>query len=482
VLADAEPRLLLVDEVTQWSALAPFRSRFPGLATVICVAAAGPEKTEAVSLEAWLPSAAAAPDPSVAPDTLASITYTSGTTGRPKGVMLTHANLVFAASAVLRRIAGRTDDVFLSFLPLAHSLERSVGYYVPLACGAELAFARSVRDLPDDLRTIRPTILVAVPRIYERAWQRVEETLADRRFGRGLLRWLVSPEGGGRGFSSLIRRAFVSLLIGPRLRAGFGGRLRVAVSGAAPLPAQICRGLRAAGLPLTEGYGLTEATGPATGELPERYVPGSVGRLLDGVELRTADSGEILIRSPGVMAGYWRRAKDTAEAIDAEGWLHTGDLGKIEYGRVFVFGRTRDTIVMSTGEKVSPAELEARIVADPLFEQAVILGDRRSYLVALVVLSEKLWRSFAEAHRREPGAMSGEAAERLLVERIAEITRDLPRYAQIRRVWPTPIPWTVENGLITVTLKPRREELARRFAADIERLYQAPAAPRRGTV
>ena len=222
---------------------------------------------------------------------------------------------------------------------------------------------------------------------------------------------------------------------------------------------------------------MAEASGPVTGELPEHYLPGSVGRPLDCVDLRASDGGEILIRSPGVMAGYWRRAKETAETIDAEGWLHTGDLGKIENGRVSILGRTRDTIVMSTGEKVSPMDLEARIVADPLFEQAVVLGDRQSYLVALVVLSERLWRSFADAHRRDPEALSSKEREQLLIDRIAEVTRDLPRSAQIRRVWPTPVPWTVENGLITVTLKPRREEVARRFAAEIEHLYQAPATP-----
>jgi long-chain acyl-CoA synthetase len=469
VIGDSSPRLLVVGEAAHWQVLAARREPWPELETVVLLEAGADHPDGAVRLADWLPDHPVAEIGGLAADDLVTITYTSGTTGRPKGVMLTHRNLIAAADAVLRRNPGGPGDVFLSFLPLAHIYGRTTEYYLAMSCGGEVAFARSIADLPQDFAAIRPTVMMGVPRVFERLWKSVLAS-ASRPPGRWLLARALAlgPQRGRAGLIERMQRRLIGRLITARLIARFGGRLRLAVCGGAPLSADLARSLRAIGLPLVEGYGLAEAAGPVTGDAVNDYLPGAVGRPLDGTEIRIAGNGEILIRSASVMAGYWRRADETARAVDARGWLHTGDLGTIREGRLVVQGRLRDVIVLSTGEKVAPSGIESRIVTDPLFLQAVVLGDRLPAIMALVVLDRERWADFAAAHGLDPAEPDTSECERLLLGRIASLCAGLPPYAQVRRVSAGLEPWTIADGLLTVTLKVRRDAVAARFRDRID--------------
>src|SRR5450830_341006 len=383
ILRDSDARLLLVRTSDEWQALAPLRARFPGLARVLCleradtaVAGAGIELS---FVSDWLATEAGAMSAGeVDAHALATIIYTSGTTGRPKGVMLSHYNILCNVEAVLKIVPAYREDLFLSFLPLSHAFERTVGYYLPMMTGSTVAFARSAQELAQDLLAIRPTLLVSVPRIYDRAYARVQQGLEKKGFAaRALFAW---AEGlGWRRFEAAQGRGAapgpLANLPGPLLRrlvadqilARFGGRLRLALSGGAPLSPRLAHCFIGLGLPLLQGYGLTEAAPIVSGNLIENNVPASVGVALPGVEIKLGDRDELLVRGSNLMLGYWNNPEKTREAIDAEGWLHTGDVARIEAdGHVFIVGRLKEILVMSTGEKVPPGDLELAITEDPL--------------------------------------------------------------------------------------------------------------------
>jgi long-chain acyl-CoA synthetase len=224
-------------------------------------------------------------------------------------------------------------------------------------------------------------------------------------------------------------------------------------------------------LPLIEGYGLAEVAGPAAGDSLEEYLPGSVGRPLDGVEVRIAESGEILVRGPTLMLGYWNNPGLTADALTDDGWLQTGDLGEIRDGRLYVHGRLRDVIVLSTGEKLAPADIESQLLMDPLFEQAIAIGDKRPIVAALVVLAGGAWERFAAERRLDPSAPNDPAAEKALLERIAYLCRTYPEYAQIRRVGVCKRPWTIDQGLLSVTMKVKRDAVCEMYREQIDGLF-----------
>jgi len=485
VLSDSGARLLFTDTLAHWRALVPLAGEFPSLERLVCLEASGPlERLAGVGISVvreWLPAEAADPeDRAGASQALATIVYTSGTTGRPKGVMLSHANLLANAQAVLDAIQGYREDVYLSFLPVSHTFERTVGYYVPMMAGSTVAYARSLQHLAEDLTAVRPTVLVSVPRIYERAYARIAAGLATRRVARALFDATVAIgwdrfEGRRRGPAAALAWPFLRRLVAQRILEHFGGRVRIAVSGGAPLAPSLARVFIGLGLPLLQGYGLTEAAPVVTSNRLDDNVAHSVGLPLPGVELRLGAGDELLVRGPNVMLGYWQRPDATREAIDAEGWLHTGDKARIEGGRVYIVGRIKEILVLSTAEKVAPADLELAITEDPHFDQAMVVGEGMPYLAALAVLNRESWPGFARAagvDPRDPGAL---AALGVVSGALARIERQLarfPSYARVRRVWLTLEPWTIENGLITPTLKLKRAELAQGFAGEIAQLYE----------
>lgn len=473
ILGDSAPALLMVGRSHDWDRLRPLRDRFPSVRTIVCAGADAATAEDIVSLSDWLERGVSPPRVDVQPDALATITYSSGTTGRPKGVMLSHGNLASATSAVLASNRGYNSDVFLSFLPMAHAFARTVEYYAAMACGGRMAFARSIAELADDFTTVRPTILMGVPRIYERAWTRIEAASKATPLGA----WMFKAAVGlyairNRSIAHRVASRALTNLVKRQVLARFGGRLRLVVSGSAPLSRDLALGLRAVGLPLVEGYGMAEAAGPVSGDTVADYQAGTVGYLLQNVDARLSETGELLIRSPSVMQGYWGKAEETKQAIDEDGWLHTGDLAEWVDKRIKIVGRVHDVIVTATGEKLAPAEVEFRIASNPLFDQVVVIGNNRPFVTALAVLDQERWAEVARANALDPAEPNTSKAEKLLLKTIAATTADLPNYAQVRRLHATLEPWTAEGGLATVTMKLKRSKIEERYRDAIDRLYE----------
>lgn len=487
ILRDSGCRLILLRDAEQWSTLSQGRPRLGSLERILCLEPDGGGQTrQPMPVERWLPSAAdtnlpAAPDD---PDALATIVYTSGTTGPPKGVMLSHRNILRNAEAVLERIPARTDDIFLSFLPLSHTFERTVGYYIPMMAGSTVAYARSVKDLGEDLRTIRPTVLVSVPRIYERVHARVMERLRSRsapaRFLFGMAvktgyRMFEARQGRGRRtVRDRLMWPVLRRLVADKVMARLGGRIRVAVSGGAPIQEGIARFFIGLGLPLLQGYGLTETAPVVSANRLENNLPASVGEPLPGVECTFGPDRELLVRSPGLMLGYWNRPEDTAATVDADGWLHTGDVAELRDGRLFIIGRLKEILVTSTGENVPPSPLEQRLEQHPLIDQAMAVGEGMPCVGAVLVLNPDAWREFAAGLGKDPEApesLMDEEIRNAVLKIVAETLHDQPAAAQIRLVHLTLKPWTIDNGLLTATLKLKRAEIERKLAAEIAAMY-----------
>lgn len=433
------------------------------------------------SLDDWLGLGVRTPtDPEITPDALASIVFTSGTTGRPKGVMLSHRNLLENAYASSRCAEVRADDLLLSFLPLSHTLERTAGYYLPMLAGAQVAFARSIAQLSQDLALVRPTVLISVPRIYEQVRGRIQESLASRS---RLARWLFhqAVETGWHRFERSQGRArwHPRLLAWPVLRARvatpilerLGGRMRIAVCGGAPLPPDVARLFVGLGLTILHGYGLTEASPVVAVNRPEANKPRSIGHQLSNVDVRIGEQRELQVRGPSVMLGYWNNPQATTQILDPDGWLHTGDQAEIDdEGFIYITGRIKEIIVLANGEKVPPADMEMAIGADPLFEQIMVVGEGRPFLIAIAVLGPDQRARLQQAGSANAPALRAQL-EREVIGRLATRLKQFPGYARVRRVIISDEPWTVENGLLTPTLKLKRRMIERMYAERIESLY-----------
>ena len=496
ILRDSDARALLLRTSDQWQALAPLRARFPGLARVLCLeratAAVAGAGIELSFVPDWLPAGAEAMSAGeVDAHALATIVYTSGTTGRPKGVMLSHYNVLCNAEAVLKIVPAYREDLFLSFLPLSHAFERTVGYYLPIMTGSTVAFARSAQELAQDLLVIRPTMLVSVPRIYDRAYARVQQGLEKKGFAaRTLFAWaeglgwrrFEAAQGRGAAPGPLANLPWPLLrrLVADQILARFGGRLRLAISGGAPLSPRLARCFIGLGVPLLQGYGLTEAAPIVSGNLVEDNVPDSVGVPLPGVEIKLAGQNELLLRGPNVMLGYWNRPQDTREAIDAGGWLHTGDQARVSDHHLYITGRLKEILVTSTGEKIAPADVEMAITSDPLFAQAMVVGEGMPLLAALIVLETEAWPEAALALRldaHDPASLRAPPLLKTVRDKIRGLLRSFPSHARVRETWLTLEPWTIENGLVTPTLKLKRPEIEQRFAREIRELYAEHRVP-----
>ncbi|WP_218131706.1 AMP-dependent synthetase/ligase [Nitrosospira multiformis] len=501
ILEDSGSRLLLVGTQKRWETLAS-RCKDAGLGKILCVEHPSGDGGEGRVLQGvgeWLKAADegasdeeergnsgdkgnSQPSDSHA---LATLVYTSGTTGKPKGVMLSHFNVLWNAEATLQAISGYPEDVYLSLLPLSHMLERTAGYYVPLMAGSSVAYARSLKDLPEDLKSVRPSIFVAVPQVYvgirnkmnqqvqERGW--VARLLLDWTVALGWKRFTVVQAQGKERLWQRIAWPILRQLVAAKVLAAFGGRLRLAVSGGGPLHADVSRYFIGLGLPLLQGYGLTEASPILTANRLQDNMPGSTGSALLGVELRIGEQRELLARSPGVMLGYWNRPEETRAAIDAEGWLHTGDQARISDNHVFISGRIKEILVTSSGEKVPSGDLEMSIVQEPLFDQVMVVGEGRPYLTALAVVNKREWRNLASSlglKTDEVQSLSHSATRAAALKRIKATLRGFPKYARIRAVYLSQEPWKVEDGLLTPTLKLKRSEIEKRFATQITELYE----------
>lgn len=507
ILADCEASMLIVSQAEQWEKVRAVGTPFPTLRAVVITddddafkpAPASIDSPAVGSLAQWLTGAAqtGAPLGGMGPqaDDLAAIVYTSGTTGKPKGVMLTHRNVVSDVKAVLKRIAPTVDDVFLSFLPLSHTFERTGGYYLPIAAGSCVAYARSVAQLAEDLKTIRPTVLVSVPRIYERIHAKLIEKLSPTPWkmqlyeaaqNKGWARFCAAqrlpaptPDASSRaaGWMAALPWPVLQALVAKPLLAQFGGRVRVAVSGGAPLSPTIARCFLGLGLPLVQGYGMTETAPVVSVNALDDNDPACVGKALPGVEVRIGDNHELQVRGPIVMKGYWKRPEDTARILSPDGWLGTGDQADIVNGRIYIKGRIKEIIVTSTGEKVPPGDLELALLADPLLEQAFVVGENRPFIACVAVLNAGEWQRLAADLGLNPQAadsLNHPSVHRAVLARIEKNTASFARYAVPRTVHLTLEPWTIENTFMTPTLKLKRNNLMAHFAEAIEGMYQKP--------
>jgi long-chain acyl-CoA synthetase len=481
ILVQSGARVLLADTLERWAQLADAAgARHPVRHVWVEEAGATDLPAGVRRLGEALPASGSwTGDIAACPGDVATLIYTSGTTGPPKGVMLTHEAILWNAEAVTKIVAPTDADVFLSILPLAHAFERTVGYYLPMMGGTTVAYARSIDSLRDDLAQVRPTVMLAVPRLYERAYADMLRQAERWPLGAQLVKlasWtgrrrLRMMRAGARlpAAEQAVERR-LRRFVADRMLSALGGRLRAAVSGGARLPEAVGRTLSGLGLPLVEGYGLTEAGPVVTGTSTEDYLPGSVGRPLEGVEVRLSSGGELLVRSPGVMQGYWRDPRATAAAFE-DGWLKTGDVAEIREDRVFICGRLNDLIVLATGEKFDPEAVEAAILGDPLFAQACVIGTGRPFAVAVLVLADEPWRRLARRLALDPARPNADTARMQILKRIERALAEFPRYAQIRNIHVASESWTVEAGLLTPTLKVKRFAVATRYARAIADLY-----------
>ena len=493
ILADSDASLLVAQSEAQWQAIVATGVPLPSLRHIVIAADAALSVSASLqlpvtTLASWM--AVASTDgpnrrPGPGPHDLAALVYTSGTTGKPKGVMLTHDNVLQNVKATLMRVEPVENDVFLSFLPLSHTFERTAGYYLPIAAGCCVAHARSVALLSEDLQVIRPTILISVPRIYERAYSAMMSKLGGSSWKLRLLQ--AAHTVGWRRFCRTqhlpaeelswfdeLLWPWLDRMVGTTVRAQFGGRLRVAVSGGAALSQPIAQCFLGLGLPLLQGYGMTETSPIVAANALDDNDPATIGRTLNGVQVRIGENRELQVRGRGVMLGYWKREADTAAAF-VDGWLRTGDQAAIEGGRIRILGRIKEIIVTSTGEKIAPADLEQAITADPLFEQAYAFGDGQPFIGCIVVLSRSDWNRTAAAlnlNAQADESLRDPRALALALGRARDLTRTFPHYAQPRAIILSLAPWTADNSLLTPTLKLKRLNLANHFEAEINQIYQ----------
>ncbi len=419
------------------------------------------------------------------PKSLATIVYTSGTTGRPKGVMLSHWNILSDAEAGIRAITVYKDDLFLSFLPLSHTLERTVGYYIPVMTGATVAFNRSVPQLAEDLLIIKPTVLVSVPRIFERVYNKILVQLEEKSPIATKLFKLTESVGWekfeyeqGRGKKSwrLMLWPILNKIVAQKLLDKLGGRLRFAISGGAPLPESISHLFIAFGLPIAQGYGLTETSPIISVNTLEDNLPTSIGPPLPGIEVRLGKNQELQTKSDCVMLGYWKNEQATREMFTDDGWLKTGDLAKIENKHLYITGRLKEILVLSNGEKVPPVDMEIAICLHPLFEQAVVIGEAKPFLSAIVVLDAEQWKKLApdlSIDLNQEDCLCDNQVKREVLKVLSSCLSDFPGYAQVRRITLSLEPWTDANHFLTPSLKIRRKILLTHFDEDIIDMYKS---------
>jgi long-chain acyl-CoA synthetase len=420
------------------------------------------------------------------PDDLFTVCYTSGTTGEPKGAMLTHRNILSNVETAIPLFNVNETDVLVSFLPLCHMFERTCGYYCALMAGGSIAYAESLQTIGEDVRLVRPTVLIVVPRVLEKIYNAVQDKVlsgpvlnrmlmisAIRTYGRYSRR-----KAEKKSISTWLgfKHWLLGLLVVNKIKALGGGRIRVIVSGGAPLDRRLARAIRNFGFNLLEGYGLTETSPVVCAAVPGEERVGTVGKPFKDVEVHIGPNDEILVRGPNVFKGYLNKPKETAEAIDPEGWFHTGDQGKFdEEGNLIITGRIKELIVTAYGKKVAPIAVEQAIAQSKYVEQVLVYGDNKPFLTALIVPSPLSLEAFA----RQKGIEFASYADllghpevlKLYEGEIAKVLAGFARYEQVRRFRLIAEPFTVENGLLTPSVKIKRAPVSAAYRGEIEAMY-----------
>lgn len=487
IVNDSNIKVLLFETSEQWAELRAVRDQMKSVQRFISLDKIVQNiDSRLQNAETWLPASAHLQETALSdPNQLATIVYTSGTTGKPKGVMLSHGNILINAYSCLDVFVLKTDDLLLSFLPLSHAFERTLGYYLTVMTGATVAFARSISLLSEDLQTIKPTLLISVPRIYERIYAAINTKLDEGSPLRKKLFYFAVDVGWARFLYQQRRGTWhpnfmlwplLDKLVARKLLQRLGGRLRTAMSGGAALSPEISRVFVALGLPIIQGYGLSETSPVISGNHPDNNYPETVGVPLRGVQVRLGESNALLVKGPNVMMGYWNNPEATRAVLDDEGWFNTGDIASIsKSGHISITGRVKEIIVMSNGEKLPPADIELAITRDNLFDQVMVLGEARSYMVAVAVVNPDVWKQFAKeigVRPDMPESLKDTRVEQQALKRIAAQLKEFPGYARIHRVLLQSEPWTIENGIMTPTLKMKRNRVASHFENEIKQLYE----------
>ncbi|HYR50975.1 MAG TPA: long-chain fatty acid--CoA ligase [Candidatus Dormibacteraeota bacterium] len=459
MLADSGAIGAFVSSVAQEEKLRSVIREAPALSWILCFDDGMPAGATVPQ-----PDGVAAPTKTPGPEDLATLIYTSGTTGTPKGVMLTHRNLVSNAVNSLTAFDVNSKDVHLSFLPLNHIFERTAGYNVMIYAGATIAYAESIEKAALNLQEVRPTILLAVPRFYEKLIDRAMEVAKAAGFPRAPMalwgrriaeRW-AALKLEGRSVSPLLalQHAIADKLVYSVLRRRLGGRIRSCFSGGAALARETALFFHGVGMPIMEGYGLTETSPVIAVNTPKHYKLGTVGRPIQGVEVRIAGDGEILVRGPSVMKGYWNRPEETAAALQ-DGWFHTGDIGELDAdGFLRITDRKKDIIVTSGGKKIAPQPIQNALKKSPRILEAVVLGDGHKYAVALIVPA------------------NGATHEAIAAD-VDVVNKGLASYETIKHFELIPNDLSVENGSLSQKMELKRKVVSDRYRDLIEKMYHA---------
>ena len=494
LLHDSGAKAIVVSGAEQLEKVLSIRAALPELREIIVVA---PDGALPAGVRTWSGladigggwSAGSAPAAgedlgAVGPDDLASIIYTSGTTGVPKGVMLTHGNFIHNITACCAVVPFVSSDVCLSFLPLSHVYERMVEYCY-FYRGATIAYAESIDTVARDLQEVRPTVACGVPRVFEKMHRRIldasEEFPPLRRI---IFRWAMAVArrhgalagmGGGSGPFLDAQQRLADRLVYGRLRDRLGGRVRFFVTGSAPLPREIAEFFHGAGIVILEGYGLTETSPVISLNRIGSVCFGTVGKPIDGVDVRIADDGEILTRGPSVMSGYFNNEEATREVMH-EGWFCTGDIGRFdEHGCLVITDRKKEVLKTSGGKMIAPQPIENELRADRFIAQAIVIGDRRRFISALVVPDFEQIRSYVERKGIEDAPMDTLLRHPKIIDlferRIAKINERLARYERIKAFRVLNREFSLDNGEITLTLKLRRKVIAEHYHDRIEEMY-----------
>ena len=418
------------------------------------------------------------------PDTLATIVYTSGTTGHPKGVMLSHRNILWNAYSGSQSVPVYREDNFLSFLPLSHTFERTIGYYLPMMAGATITYVRSMSQIGEDIIAIKPTVIISVPRLFERIYNKIKSQLEEKGSAVSrLFEWTVNvgwsrfehQQQRGKWRLSFLTWPTLNRLVAGKIREHLGGHLRVTISGGAALSTEVSKIFLGLGINILQGYGMTETSPVISVNRLDDNIPASVGLPLHDVEARIGKDDELQVKSPGVTRGYWNNTEATAQLIDKDGWLHTGDKALIENGHIFITGRIKEILVMANGEKFPPVDIEMAIQLDPIIEQVMVVGEGKPYISALVVLNKKDQHKLAAEIGQEPdnpALLRSKEAEEFILRRISIRMHAFLGSIKIYRAALMEKPWTIENGLLTPTLKLRRNKIIEKCSAEITKLYE----------
>ena len=496
ILAHSQARAVFVENEMQWNKIAGVRKNLPALSVAILYAGI-PGKQEGVidlpglrargiEFASANPHALARRTEEITPGDDLTLIYTSGTTGPPKGVVTRHSNYVFIVTSALEAVTVRRNELFLQFLPLAHSLGR-LEHFLTFDAMAVSAFARDIQTVGEDLALVRPEIMVSVPRLYEKFYARVlAKVEEDGGLKQAIFEWAL---GVGREVSRRRQRkepvegllalklSVAERLVFRKIRERMGGRFRFAISGGAPLSPAIAEFLHALGVLILEGYGLTEDSTVTAVNRYENYKFGTVGKALPGTEIRIAPDGEILVRGPHVFKEYFRDPEATREAVDAEGWLHTGDIGELDSeGFLRITDRKKDIIVTSGGKNVAPQNIENLLKNDKFVSQAFVYGDRRKYLTALITLSaEEVGKWAVQNGIPEKDLVllaKNPRVEAMMRGRVDEINRQLASFEQVKKYVLLGTDFTQETGELTPTLKVKRKVVIQKYGSLLDALYE----------